>query len=323
MRVLVTGHKGYIGTCLVPMLLEQGFEVTGLDSDLFAACTFDGELEEVPELRKDTRDVIAADLAGFDAIIHLAGLSNDPLGDYDPALTDEINCRASVRIAKLARDVGVKRFLFASSCSNYGAAGEQFLTEDAAFNPVTPYGVSKVEVEQAVSGLATARFSPVFLRASTAYGMSPRIRFDLVLNNLTAWAFTTGRVYIKSDGTPWRPIVHVEDICRAYIAALLAPTEASITAPSTSAAPPRTTRSTSWRASSNRSCPAAGSSSPPTRGRTSAATASTATASRERCMASSRSGRRAAASNSCTRSTAASASSWKISRASASSASPT
>jgi nucleoside-diphosphate-sugar epimerase len=226
MRVLVTGHKGYIGTCLVPMLLEQGFEVTGLDSDLFAACTFDGELEEVPELRKDTRDVIAADLAGFDAIIHLAGLSNDPLGDYDPALTDEINCRASVRIAKLARDVGVKRFLFASSCSNYGAAGEQFLTEDAAFNPVTPYGVSKVEVEQAVSGLATARFSPVFLRASTAYGMSPRIRFDLVLNNLTAWAFTTGRVYIKSDGTPWRPIVHVEDICRAYIAALLAPTEA-------------------------------------------------------------------------------------------------
>jgi nucleoside-diphosphate-sugar epimerase len=226
MRVLLTGHKGYIGSCLVPMLLQEGFEVTGLDSDLFRDCTFDGELTEIPELLKDCRDVTAEDLEGHDAIIHLAGLSNDPLGDYDPSLTDEINGQASVRMAELARDVGVSRFLFASSCSNYGASGETFLDEQAEFNPVTPYGVSKVAVERAVSQLATDRFSPVFLRASTAYGMSPRIRFDLVVNNLTAWAFTTGQVYLKSDGTPWRPIVHVEDICRAYVAALKAPTEA-------------------------------------------------------------------------------------------------
>ncbi len=226
MRVLVTGHKGYIGSCLVPMLLAEGFEVAGLDSDLFKECTFDGNLADIPETIKDSRDVTTRDVEGFDAIIHLAGLSNDPLGDYDPGLTDEINCQASIRIAELARATGVRRFVFASSCSNYGAAGDNFLTEDAAFNPVTPYGVSKVNVEHAVSKMASEHFSPTFLRASTAYGMSPRIRFDLVVNNLTAWAFTTGRVYLKSDGTPWRPIVHVEDICRAYIAAIKAPIEA-------------------------------------------------------------------------------------------------
>lgn len=225
MRVLVTGHKGYIGTCLVPMLLKEGFDVAGLDSDLFRECTFDGELTAIPETIKDVRSVVAADVAGFDAIIHLAGLSNDPLGDYDASLTDEINHLASVRVAELARDAGVKRFVFASSCSTYGAAGDNFLREDATFNPVTPYGASKVDVERDVSPLATDNFSPTFLRASTAYGMSPRIRFDLVVNNLTAWAFTTGRVYLKSDGTPWRPLVHVEDICRAYIATLKAPLE--------------------------------------------------------------------------------------------------
>jgi nucleoside-diphosphate-sugar epimerase len=225
MRVLVTGHKGYIGSCLVPLLLADGFDVGGLDSDLFRGCTFDGDLPKVPEIIKDVRDVTEKDLEGYDAIVHLAGLSNDPLGDYDPSLTDEINCRASIRLAELARTVGVRRFVFASSCSNYGASGDNFLDEHAAFNPVTPYGVSKVNVEHGVSALATNRFSPTFLRASTAYGMSPRIRFDLVLNNLTAWALTTGRVYLKSDGTPWRPIVHVEDISRAYIAALKAPVE--------------------------------------------------------------------------------------------------
>jgi nucleoside-diphosphate-sugar epimerase len=225
MRVLVTGHKGYIGSCLVPMLLADGFDVGGLDSDLFRACTFDGELASIPETIKDVRDVSETDLEGYAAIVHLAGLSNDPLGDYDPSLTDEINCQASVRVARLARKVGVRRFVFASSCSNYGASGDSFLDERAAFNPVTPYGESKVNVERAVSALATADFSPTFLRASTAYGMSPRIRFDLVVNNLTAWAFTTGRVYLKSDGTPWRPIVHVEDIARAYIATLKAPVE--------------------------------------------------------------------------------------------------
>lgn len=225
MRVLVTGHKGYIGSCLVPMLLSEGFEVSGLDSDLFRECTFDGTLAVVPEVTKDIRDVTERDLEGYEAIVHLAGLSNDPLGDYDPSLTEEINGRASIRLAELARSAGVRRFVFASSCSNYGAAGDNFLDESAAFNPVTPYGVSKVAVERAVSPLATESFSPTFLRASTAYGSSPRIRFDLVVNNLTAWAVTTGRVYLKSDGTPWRPIVHVEDICRAYVATLHAPVQ--------------------------------------------------------------------------------------------------
>lgn len=225
MRVLVTGHKGYIGTSLVPLLLNEGFEVTGLDSDLFRECTFDGRIADIPEIIKDVRDVTAHDIEGHDAVIHLAGLSNDPLGDYDPSLTDDINCQGSIKVAKLAREVGVRRFVFASSCSNYGAAGDNFLTEDAAFNPVTPYGESKVNVERAVAPLADKNFSPTFLRASTAYGLSPRLRFDLVLNNLTAWAMTTGRVYLKSDGSPWRPIVHVEDIGRAYVAALKAPIE--------------------------------------------------------------------------------------------------
>jgi nucleoside-diphosphate-sugar epimerase len=174
----------------------------------------------------DVRDVSKDEIAGFDAIIHLAGLSNDPLGNYQPEITQNINEIASVGLAKLAKAAGIKRFLFASSCSNYGAAGSDFLTEESQFNPVTPYGISKVKVEQALMILADDNFSPTYIRASTAYGMSPRIRFDLVVNNLTAWAYTTGRVYLKSDGTPWRPIVHVEDISRAYIAALHAPRKA-------------------------------------------------------------------------------------------------
>lgn len=223
MKIMVTGHKGYIGTRLVPMLLERDHEVVGLDSDLFEDCTFTGELADVPHLCKDVRDVDQADVEGFDAIIHLAGLSNDPLGDYRPELTEQINFLASARLAKLAKRAGVGRFLFASSCSTYGAAGSSFLDEGAIFKPVTPYGVSKVSVEREVSQLADDAFSPTFLRASTAYGVSPRLRFDLVLNNLTAWAFTTGLVYLKSDGSPWRPIVHVGDIALAYIAALEAP----------------------------------------------------------------------------------------------------
>jgi len=225
MRVLVTGHCGYIGSVLVPILLCEGHEIVGLDSDLFERCTFTGTLVDVPHVKKDIRDVNKTDLVGFDAIIHLAGLSNDPLGDYKPSLTEEINEKASIRLATLAKEVGVHRFLFASSCSNYGAAGSDFLTETASFNPVTPYGLSKVNVEKAVSKLADNTFSPTFLRASTAYGLSPRLRFDLVLNNLIAWAFTSGRVYMKSDGTPWRPIVHVEDIARAYVSILNAPRE--------------------------------------------------------------------------------------------------
>lgn len=223
MRVLVTGHSGYIGTILVPMLQEHGHDVVGFDTDWFEQCTFSGKVPDVDEFRVDSRDVNKEHVEGFDAVIHLAGLSNDPLGDYKPELTEEINEKASIAMARMAKEAGVKRFLFASSCSNYGASGADFLTEEAKFNPVTPYGVSKVRVEQALLNMADSNFSPTFLRASTAYGVSPRLRFDLVINNLTAWAFTTGRVYLKSDGTPWRPVVHVEDICRAYIAVLHAP----------------------------------------------------------------------------------------------------
>jgi nucleoside-diphosphate-sugar epimerase len=225
MRVLVTGHLGYIGTVMAPMLLAEGFDVVGLDSDLYRDCTFGDGLKGVPEIRKDIRDVEASDLEGFNAVIHLAGLSNDPLGDLNPALTYEINHVASVRLAQLAKDAGVQRFIFSSSCSNYGAGGENLLNEESAFNPVTPYGISKVLVERDVAKLAGSEFSPTFLRNATAYGVSPRLRFDLVLNNLVAWAFTTGQVYVKSDGTPWRPIVHIEDISRAFIAVLRAPRE--------------------------------------------------------------------------------------------------
>lgn len=225
MRVLVTGHLGYIGTVMVPMLLAEGYEVVGYDSDLFARSTFGDGIMDVPNIRKDIRDVEAADVKGFDAIIHLAGLSNDPLGDLNPNLTYDINHVASVRLAECAKKAGVRRYIFSSSCSNYGAGGEDLLNEHSAFNPVTPYGISKVRVEQDVTKMADSSFSPTFLRNATAFGVSPRLRFDLVLNNLVAWAFATGKVFIKSDGTPWRPIVHIADISRAFIAVLKSPLE--------------------------------------------------------------------------------------------------
>ena len=207
------------------MLLARAHEVVGLDSDLYEQSTFGEGIEEIPELRKDVRDVEASDLKGFDAVLHLAGLSNDPLGNLNPELTYQINHLASVHLAELAKEAGISRYIFSSSCSNYGAGGEDWLNEQSQFNPVTPYGISKVRVEQDVSKLADDNFSPTFLRNATAYGVSPRLRFDLVLNNLVAWAFTTGRVFIKSDGTPWRPIVHIADISRAFIASMEAPRE--------------------------------------------------------------------------------------------------
>ena len=226
MRVLVTGHKGFIGSAMIPMLLEAGVDVVGMDTDFYRDCTFAGSLAEVPELDRDIRDAELSDVDGVDAVIHLAALSNDPLSDFDPDLTFDINHRATIHLARLARQAGVPRFLFSSSCSNYGAGGDGLLDESAAFNPVTPYGVSKVRAEQELLEMATDDFSPVLLRSATAYGVSPRLRCDIVLNNLTAWAVATGKIMIKSDGTPWRPIVHVEDISRAFLAALEAPRDA-------------------------------------------------------------------------------------------------
>jgi nucleoside-diphosphate-sugar epimerase len=226
MRVLVTGHDGYIGSVLVPLFLEAGHEVVGLDNYLYEGCTLGPEREEpVPVVRKDIRDVQVDDLAGFDAVVHLAAISNDPLGDYRPETTYDINRYAATRLGRVAKQAGVERFLFSSSCSLYGAAGDDFLDETAPWNPVTPYGRSKLLAEQDMHALADDSFSPAFLRSATAYGVSRRLRGDLVVNNLVGYAVTTGEVLIKSDGTPWRPIVHIEDISRAFLSVLEAPRE--------------------------------------------------------------------------------------------------
>jgi nucleoside-diphosphate-sugar epimerase len=225
MKILVTGHHGYIGSVMVGVLTRAGHEVIGLDAFLYDGCTFGVEGCAVPFLTRDIRDVRAEDLHGFDAVIHLAALSNDPLGFLDESCTYDINHAGSVTLAQAAKAAGVPRFLFASSCSLYGAAGDSILDEQAAFNPITAYGTSKVLVEADVSKLADASFSPTFLRNATAYGVSPRLRADIVVNNLVGLACTTGEVLIQSDGSPWRPLVHVEDISRAFLAVLEAPRE--------------------------------------------------------------------------------------------------
>jgi nucleoside-diphosphate-sugar epimerase len=225
MRVLITGHNGYIGSVLAPLVRQAGHDVVGLDTFLFEGGTFGDYGPRIDAMRMDLRDVQVADLRGFDAVMHLAALSNDPVGDLNPEVTYDINHHGSVRLARLAKEAGVQRLIFASSCSLYGVAGDEMLNEKADLNPITPYGVTKVLFEKDVAKLADEDFSPTFLRNATAYGVSPRLRADVVVNNLVGVAFTTGEVLIQSDGSPWRPLVHIEDIARAFIAVLEAPRE--------------------------------------------------------------------------------------------------
>jgi nucleoside-diphosphate-sugar epimerase len=226
MRVLVTGHHGYIGSVVAPQLAEAGHDVVGLDAFLYRGCDFGDDGARVEGRAGDVRDVQPLDLAGFDAVVHFAALSNDPLGDLNPAWTYDVNLDGTVHLARAAKEAGVSRFVFASSCSMYGASSrDDVLDEDAPLRPLTAYAESKVRAEEQLSALADSGFSPVSLRNATAYGVSPRLRLDVVLNNLVGWAFTTGRIRLLSDGSSWRPIVHVRDIGRAVLGALAAPRE--------------------------------------------------------------------------------------------------
>ncbi|MGH7233310.1 MAG: NAD-dependent epimerase/dehydratase family protein [Nitrospiraceae bacterium] len=223
-RVLVTGHNGYIGSVMVPHLLQAGYDVVGMDTGFYSPCTLtDDNSTSVPWLRKDIRDLTVADLRGIDAVVHLAALSNDPIGNLQAEWTEDINCRASVRLAELSKAAGVKRFVFSSSCIMYGMASAAVATEDSPLDPKTEYARSKVKAEQAIAKMADERFSPTFLRNGTIYGISPRMRFDTVLNDLVGRAVTTKKVVLYSDGKPWRPVIHVQDVSRAFKAVLEAP----------------------------------------------------------------------------------------------------
>jgi nucleoside-diphosphate-sugar epimerase len=222
-RILITGHHGYIGSVMAPYLLRAGYDVVGLDVDYFRECTIVSGAGGFPSIHKDLRDVTVDDLRGFDAVVHLAALSNDPIGNLSADWTREINLRGSIRLAELARDAGVRRFLFSSSCIMYGLSDAPEVNEASPLDPRTEYARSKVDAERAIAQLARDGFSPTFLRNGTVYGLSPRMRFDTVLNDLVGSAVTTGKVVVQGDGQPWRPVVHVEDVSRAFAAVLAAP----------------------------------------------------------------------------------------------------
>lgn len=227
MQVLITGNQGYLGTVMSPIIAADGHDVRGLDSGLFAECVLGPIGADAPTIPIDLRDVTREHLEGFDAVIHLAALSNDPLGALAPEITHDINHHASVRLARLAKEAGVRRFLYASTCSVYGASGgDALVTESAPLDPLTPYAVSKVKVEEELRQLADDDFTPTSLRNATAFGFSPRLRADIVVNNLVGSAVLTDEVLVLSDGTPWRPLVHAADIAEAFRTVLAAPREA-------------------------------------------------------------------------------------------------